>query len=461
MLFDLKASKVPQFNESVITTIGTGITTHPSSYAELDFWITRTPELIRIVAAVQEDILGDGVYFDGKPGAVEKAQKFWEDNFVKEELKKSMFDWLLYGDGYLWKGKFGKKELGTMQAKAIDKLPYVPKGFEYKLHSDDEDDINFIRHAPSTTMNIDLNVERTAVKQFRQIVQGEEANVWQPEEIIHAKYWTTKGKVHGFSPAMALIVELQAIGYIKDYATSWFKQGGWPDISFNFPNEQPSSRRVSHLVEQLKKYKHPVEKHGNLVSTGEMKIEKLNEFSKDMEFRQLLIQLTGIIAHAYGLPAGRISSIIGAEVKVSTGSDDLANEAYWNMIGNHKDYWELLLNTQVFSKFGKVKLNFPHTHKVDEVRETQSKVFINDYLTGLTSIGVKYNMKYVKDLLGIKNEHLESQKLEPPMMMENSGFRQNQPNLQNAKKGGGKQAESKQKQKQQKTSNSDKQKLGF
>ena len=213
------------------------------------------------------------------------------------------------------------------------------------------------------------------------------------------------------------------------------------------------------MVEKLQKFKHPIHKHGNLVIAGEMKAQQLNDFTKDMEFRQLLIQFSGIIAHAYGLPAGRISSIIGAEVKVSTGSDDLANEAYWSMIRSHKDYWETLLNTQIFSKFGKVKLQFPFAHKVDEVRMADAWLKKVDALHSMVSLGIDFNMRYVKDKLGIKNEYLNSQELKPPKP--DLGDRQGFEKMSDMEKDTAGQGRSAEKRKQQQTSTSDKQKLGM
>jgi len=159
------------------------------------------------------------------------------------------------------------------------------------------------------------------------------------------------------------------------------------------------------------------------------------------------------------LPAGRISSIIGAEVKVSSGSDDLANEAYWSMIRGHKDYWEILLNTQIFSKFGKVKLQFPKAHKVDEVRLADSRIKYVDYFEKLQTIGVDYNMLYVQDLLQIKDEYLNSKKLKP--MMRDPNSRQGFSKISDLEKDTAKQGLSRDKRKQQQTSTADKQKLGM
>ena len=455
-LFELKATKVPAFNEPLLSPGVFGITTQPSNYDDLDYWITRTPELIRVVSSVQEDILGEGVYFDGAESAVKKAESFWEEQFIKEELKKAMFDWLLYGDGYLWKGKLSNAEIESVRSKALMKIPAAYRHLDFKVR--DEDAVNFLRHVPSSTMNIHLNRDKTSIERFEQRVTNSLYHVWNPEEIVHSKYWTVKGKVYGFSPAMALLVELQAIGYIKDYATGFFKEGGYPDWAFIFPNEPANSPRLREVRELLQKFKHPIHKHGNMVVSGELDLKQLNQFSKDMEFRQLLIQVTGIIAHAYGLPAGRISSIIGAEVKVSTGSDDLANEAYWSMIRGHKDYWETVLNTQVFSNFGKVKIQFPLARKVDEVRMADARIKTTDYLHSLKSLGVDFNMRYVKDLLSLKNEYLNSQELNPPEP--DLGDRQGFEKDKDMERGTARQGLSREKRSQQRTSVSDRQQLG-
>ena len=455
-LFSLKTSRSPLFNDPTQFIVGHGIVTRPSEYDDLDWYVQRVPELARVVAAVQEDILGGGVFFEGPESGVKRAEAFWNDNFVQEELKKALFDWLLYGDGYLWLGKLSAPELEQVRLKSLARLPVGFRHHEFKVR--DEDEINFVRHVPSTTMNIDLTDDKTRIKHFRQVIAADEVRTWPVNEIVHGKYWTLKGQVYGFSPARASLAHIQTIGYIIDYAKSWFRNGGTPDWLFMFEDEPPTSPRIKDLREQFQTFLNPMEKHGNRFGTGKMNPVQLNNFGKDMEFRQLLIQMTGILAFGYGLPAGRISSIIGAEVKVSTGSDDLANEAYGGMLKGHQDYWETLLNSQIFSRFGKVKLHFPDTRKVNEVREAQAKLQVTDYLTSLRSLGVDYNMQYVKDMLGLKNEHLKSQVLKP--MQPDSGFRQNaMPNKQ-LEMGVARQGNANQKRKEQNTSVSDKQNIG-
>lgn len=462
MLFELKAGSVPLFNEyTQYLTVG-GLVSRPVEYDDIDWYVKRVPELLRVVAAVQEDILGGDVFFEGKSQAVKKAETFWTDNFMKEELKKAIFDWLLYGDGYLWTGKFSKRELETIRAKTLSQLPESIRQYAMEFKAD-EDEINFVRHIPSTTMNIDLNQQKTAIFQFRQVVSALEVNKWNPSEVVHAKYWTLQGKVYGFSPARALLQEVQTIGYIKDYASTWFRDGGTPDWFFAFENEQPGSARVKDLISQLQKYKHPQEKHGNLVGTGVVKPTELNKFSKDMEFRQLLIQLTGIVAFAYGLPSGRITAIIGAEVKTSTGADDVSNEAYWSMIRNHMDYWEILLNTQIFKKFGDVKIHFPDTHKIDQVREAQAKMQSVDYFLKLRQLGVDFNLQMVKDHLGIKNEYLNSEEFLPLQLPPTFGgnFMQGYESNEKLERGTAREGLSNRKKAQQATANADKQNIGF
>ncbi|MCH7681363.1 hypothetical protein IID10_18700, partial [candidate division KSB1 bacterium] len=130
---------------------------HPNSeVAFRDIVINKNTQL-KFGIGIEErawDKRGDGVFFEGPESAVRKAQSFWDDNFMKEELKKAMFDWLLYGDGYLWIGRLNRKELDGARSKA---LAQVPSEFRhhvsFKKHGD-EDEINFVRHSSATTMNI-------------------------------------------------------------------------------------------------------------------------------------------------------------------------------------------------------------------------------------------------------------------------------------------------------------------
>ena len=108
MLFDIKSkvpatSKYPFLNESTSTV--DYITTKPAlTYDNLDFWIERTPEAVAIINAICTDIKSNGYWFEGDKGKIKKAEHFAKTNFFAEEYFKFLWDWIKYGDAYMWIG---------------------------------------------------------------------------------------------------------------------------------------------------------------------------------------------------------------------------------------------------------------------------------------------------------------------------------------------------------------------
>jgi hypothetical protein len=404
MLFNLKktVTNYPFFNEP--TAVVDYITTKPAAtYSNLDWWIERTPEAIAILNAIVTDIKADGFHFEGKTEKQKKkAMDFCKKNFFKDQFGYCLWDWLVYGDAYLWKGIPSNEEITKISST---------KRFEIKAQDlIDEDYINAIKHVPTTTMNIIHDGKR--ITYFKQSVQGQQDIKWSPEQIIHAKLMTIKGKVYGFSPTQACLSEMSTLGYLKDYAGNFFKNGGVPDWMFVLPNEMAGSSNHEQLKELLQKYKHPQSKHGQLVFTGEVEATKIGSgVTKDMEFRELAIYLTSVLALANNMPVSRVAAIIGATVKVSTGGDDLANEGYWSKIAEHQDRWEEWLNTQLFNEYFDVDIKFNQAWKTNEIKEQQRNQFaianVREINNQLGRYDLQLNKNYLMRQLYIKDADLE------------------------------------------------------
>lgn len=254
-----------------------------------------------------------------------------------------------------------------------------------------------------------------------------------------------KGKVYGFSPIQATLTEMNILGYLKDYAGTFFKTGGFPDWMFILPKELAGSKNHKELIQMVQKYKGPQNKHGNLVFTGEVEPTQLNKFDKDMEFRQLAVYLTGVLALSFNMPMSRVASIIGSEVRISTGADDLANEGYWNKIDEMQSYWERLLNTQLFKPYFDVEIKFDRGYKQNEVREVQRQAMAVSYVSGANMLlarhGKQVNLEYLKRTFYIDDDDLiAGKKIDDPMPSQN---KPNQPSKD--QKGPGRQAYSKEK----------------
>ena len=387
---------MPIFNESAMIRPG-NYYTQPVNYQNVMAWIKRTPEAIGIIRAIVTDIMSDGYQFDavqktkGKD-KIKTAEDFCKENFFKNEMTATLYDWLLLGNGALWKGGVSQTQVMEVLERYNQKFNVEFKEVEFKDYLDEWIYTpKRLRHVAWSTTNIFLTEDKTSIKNYTQRVAGERVITFSPEEIIHGIFMSLDGKVYGYSPMEANMSIISTLGLIKDMNGYFFDNGGVPDWMFILPKEQAGSPNVKALKEQLSKFKITAQRHGNLVITGEVDPKQLNEFNKDMEFRQLAIYYTGILAFSFNMPMSRVAAIIGAEVKQGAGSDDLSDSGYWRSISESQDYWETLLNTQLFEPHFGVKIRFNRGYKQDEMREMQIKMSKLDIAQKLINANIVTN----------------------------------------------------------------------
>lgn len=372
----IETKEVPMYYEVGFVESSPWTTTQPFDYQKLIEIIERTPECIGILNAMTIDICSDGFSFEGADVRIEKTKRFLKHNRFKNEFRATIFDWLMLGNGALWKGKISSEKFKEVTEKIQSITGVEFKETDLKEYHIDEDiyQTKLLKHAPWNTMNIDLTADKTSIRRFRQLLGAEKEIIFEPEEIIHGKFMDFNGKVYGFSPIQASVNVLTTLSLIKDLNGNFFQNGGVPDWMFILPKEMAGSENVKRLEQNLRKYKAARHKHGNLVFTGEVTPIEMNKFNKDMEFRQLAIYYTGILALAFNMPLSRVASILGAEVKVGAADSDLSEAGYWRSISSAQDYWEDLLNTQLFEPEFKVSIKFNRGYKNDEVKEAQRDV---------------------------------------------------------------------------------------
>ena len=359
------------------------------SLKELMRWVKLTPEAIGIVKAITTDIVTKIKFRSiakqktGRPSKdihktnEEKAEEFVKSNHFKQVLYAAITDWLICGDAYLWKGQITEKEI-----KEWVKDVYKANNFEFKEidfkatnYLDEEMNVSNVIHIPATT--VDINHSATEIIEYKQEVPttSEKPRIWKPEQIIHAKFMSLDGKVHGFSPLHSAIPVIKTLGLIKDYAGTYFENGGEPDwlILFESVGYGSNDRHIKMLKEQLQTYKKISNKHGFLVgeASGKVNLQKINDWNKDIEFHNLAIYYTGILAFAFNMPVARLQAIIGGVVKGGTGTSDLEDSAYQRSVQDAQEYWEDLLNTQLFNKYFNVDFIFEKSYLQDDIRETQ------------------------------------------------------------------------------------------
>jgi hypothetical protein len=410
MIIDVKelihTKEIPLYNEvGFIPASSEYSTTQPFSYVELIKLIKKTPEAIGILRAIQTDIISDGFSFEGQKGKVEAVKEFLKKNRFKNEMSACLFDWLMLGNGALWKGKLSKDNLKEAARKIGRNLQVEYKEIEIKAIIDEEaSKTKLLKCAPWSTMNIDMNKAKTLVSGYHQIVSGETPIKYTPEEIIHGKFMQFDGRVYGFAPTESCINVLTTMSLIKDVNGNFFQNGGVPDWMFILPKEMAGSPQAKKLEQTLRKYKGSRQKHGNLVFTGEVNPIQMNKFDKDMEFRQLSIYYTGILALAFNMPLARVASILGMEAKQNASATDLSEAGYWRSISSAQDYWEDLLNTQLFEPEFKVTFKFNRGYLNDQIKEAQRDVQMFQVIDQLIERGA-VSKDYAKIKLHIPDQY--------------------------------------------------------
>src|SRR3990167_6316050 len=401
----VQTKEVPKFNEVGFIPSGRYDSTQPINYKAVIQLIRKSPECLGILRAIQTDICSDGYTFIGPKVRTDKAVEFCKRNRFKDQYRAAVFDWAMLGNGALWKGKISKAKIKeiTQKLNSITGVEY--KETEMKaLLDEDVFTTKLLKHAPWSTMQIDLTKDKTSVLAFRQLLDAETEIIFEPEEIIHGKFMDFDGKVYGFSPIEASVNVLSTLSLVKDMNGYFFQNGGVPDWMFVLPKEMAGSDNVRKLEQVLQKYKSSIHKHGNLVFTGEVEIHEMNRFDKDMEFRLLAIYYTGILALAFNMPLSRVASIIGAEVSSGAADSDLSEAGYWRSISVAQDYWEDLLNSQLFEPEFGVEIKFNRGYKNDEIKEAQRDVQMMQVLDMLIARGA-ITPDYIKVKMNIPDKY--------------------------------------------------------
>jgi HK97 family phage portal protein len=431
-----KADNRPMFT----SLASTASVLHPSRIIETsykEFWrkFKNSPELVATISIPITDMLGDRPEWTKPDGSalgkteLRRATQFWRNQRGKEILRAMLFDAFVTGDGYLWKGKVTKKEITAALKEVLLKYQgefssLQIKELESKI-AEDEDIKNKkqLDYVASSTMSI-LYDEYDIYGYEQNIMDN--MSKFSTDEIIHFRYLALDGKVYGFSPVEALAAEIFLLTTVKQNMISFMENGGAPDKVFTLPKELAGSKNHEFLIEQLRKYKRIQNRHGNLVFTGEMKIEDLQGSPKDLEYKDLALYTTSNIAFAFGIPISRIPFLIGSS---ATGGDSggLSESGYWNRISDLQDSLEDLLNSQLFEELGWA-IKFNRKYKADEVKEAQINSMNADTLTKIQSIlqsqGKQLTMNKIREYLMLKEEDLEESTME--LQVENNTMGQNQ-----------------------------------
>ena len=357
-------------------------------------WFKNRPELNSPVMARVNDTIKDVDFYrpDGKPlGPTQynKARRFWNDNFMNDRLKSIWAEAIVTGEGFGWKGKLSRRQISSAVSKTINGIAKslninLKEAKEIMLKKIMDEEVRKTRifdYVASSTMEI-AHTDREILG-YIQTVNAHNQK-YSTDEIIHFKFSDVDGRISGFSPIESLAPELILIWFIKENMMSYMRNNGVPKKVFVLEEEIANSPNHQFLIHQLEDFGAVENRHGNLVLTGKVNIQDLEEKLKDMEYEQLALYVTSNIAYALHIPVSRIPYMIG---KAQSGGDagGLAESGYWSMIEADQKKIENLLNSQMLEEMGFI-VRFKKTHKIDDLRETQALSMKADAITKIQSI---------------------------------------------------------------------------
>jgi len=345
----------------------------------------RSPQLMGFIDIIATDMLSDGVEFtamnkESGRNKILNARKFWAANSGIEVSQATIYDLLITGIGYNWVGKISDVQMKEFCKTSIHQLlPEVKEGvLEYKAERmmDDIKDTmpekltKKLRHIASSTMS--KNTDEYEVTGYIQRV-GVNHKVFDTDEVLEFQLMPFDGKVYPFPPMEAILAEIYLLWLITQNNVSFFENGGKPDNVFILPKELAGSPNHKYLIDTLKKYKKVQNKHGNLVFTGDLTVQKLMEVDQQMENKDLGLYLISVLAMMYGIPVNRIPFLVG---KAAAGGDSggLADTGYWRKISVWQSKLEAVYNRELFIPFFGVEMKYRRGYLQDEVRETQNEM---------------------------------------------------------------------------------------
>ena len=369
------------------------------------------------------DIISDKVEFEptskGSSGTtnVARAQAFWDHNNGMEIIEEMLYDFFINGIGYNWMGTVSDKQLKEFCDIAIREVSPELKSFEREFKAErmfemikqnNKADIpKRWRHIAASTMTIHTD-EYDVLKYIQRV--GVNIQRFNKEEVIVFKMMPLDGKIYPFPPMECILAEVYLLWLITQNYVSFFENGGKPDNVFILPKEIAGSKNHEYLIDTLKKYKKIQNKHGNLVFTGDLSIEKLMEVEHQMENKDLGLYLVSILAMMYGVPIARIPFLVG---KAASGGDSggLADSGYWRKISVWQSKIETPLNNQLWTTYFGVKMRFGRGYLQDEVRETQNDVQKNSVAEQRLNLGL-WTIKAAGKYLKIDEDILEAAQAE-------------------------------------------------
>ena len=392
----------------------------------LMFWIKKTPECIGILKRISNDIVTpisftpvESQKKPGRPASSQQQEKidtavlFAQNQQFHTKDIAGTIDWTATGDNYAWKSINPSDEVKEIARKYYKSFNLEIKEIKTKEFLDEDyNGLTDIEIVPSTMTRIKHDdVKILSYIQRDKIHPGVERE-FEPENIIHFKYMDIDGSVYGYSPMESSYFAIRTVNSIQDYGYNFFENGAKIDRVWTYKG-MPSGDYWKTFQENVATYISNKKAHGHLFVAGaeDIKSEKLNEITSEMEMRDLAIHSVGRLAVSFNMPADMFSSLLGKDIKPTAGSSDVEDAGYYRNIERAQEYRENMWNTQLWIPHFEVRMHYKRMFKQDQIRQANYMGLTIPIIEFLQRNKFPLKDEYFYDLLQIDKSFLNDGKI--------------------------------------------------
>lgn len=406
-------------------------------------WFKTIPELTGMVNKVAKDVVHKYHFETVNPkesgrNKIMNANRYAATVGLRSVMSSQVVDGLVTGEGYGWLGKIKDETLRSTLKEVFKNYSFLETkdkvqmfesvykeikqtdGFSVDRFDEDLLEPRTYRYIASSSMEVIY--DNFDILHYIQTV-GMNQVEFSTSEIIRIPFAEVDGKVGGFTPVESIVVQLELLRFMWQNMLSVHKNGGSPDKLFVLENTQPNSPGYKRIEEQLKKYKLVENKHGNMLFTGKVTVEDLNALDQ-MQFKDMGLYITGVIALQWGIPRGSIPYILGGtNTKDDTGGS--SEKDYWRTVESIQMRFADIMNSQLWIPYFGVRIVFDNTSVQQDVQlETAKQLKLNNVKFTediLRSSGKQLKLPAKLRLLSLDEEDLEDFDMENnPMFAMNS-----------------------------------------
>lgn len=361
-----------------------------SKKKELMAWYKTIPELTAFVNKVARDSTSKFHFENLNPkesgrNKIMEANKFSQEVGLRQIREAQFADCLITGEGFGWKGKLLEDNIRAKIKEFLKPEIFIEKKIKNQIEDNvytqiketegfagefDEDLLKprKYRYVPSST--IEIVHDEVDILRYKQIVNTIRVPIiFEPPEMIRFTLSRRDGRIGGFTPVEAIVVQLELLRQMWQNLLSIHKNGGSPDKIFMIDGVQVGTPAYKRIEEQLRKYKLVENKHGHLLFTGKVTVENMQQLD-EMQFKESGLYITGLIAMQWGIPKSSIPYILGGtNTKDDTGGN--SERGYWEAIASMQEAYTEIENGQLWIPHFGVKLVADNSYvNLDVQRQT-------------------------------------------------------------------------------------------